>query len=265
MDGSALRHMNLLRRDNFGSLFDTSASDASSGSSPFAGQSWLWTGNGPSPSAVADVHTVPLAGFDGRESWPSIGSGLIGQDMLWAGARSSAATWLADNVGAAGTAGLYNGNLLLSGGSMPSDGGSLLFDAMLFRFERISVVFNSSTLDSTLNQVLDLVWTMTGGTGAPPVTLPHAPTNPFPDAFPQVSLPSSQLVWVGEPPTHVSFPGVAGEPPITTPADNSLATHVIGHLAPQNLLWADAPQGVPASLHEQPSTGVTPNTLFGRS
>src|ERR1043166_7200338 len=109
-----LRHMNLLWRDDFGSFLDASAPDASGSSTSFANtvgpdigfpsQPLLWTGIDPAPSAGADVNTISLGGVDaGTAGLPSIGSGLTGQDMLWAEPRSSAASWqLADNAGDTG-------------------------------------------------------------------------------------------------------------------------------------------------------------------
>lgn len=254
--------MNLLWRDR--SFLDASAPGGSDGSTSFAstlgpgtgllsGQSLLWTGNGPSPSAAWDVNTS--------------------QDMLWAEPRSGAATWqLADNAGDAGATGVGNGSLPLTAGSIPSDVGSLVWQAALFGFEEVSAVANSSTLDSTLNQILDVVWTAAGGAGSPPVTLPHAPTNPFVDGFPLVSLPSSQLVWTGQPPVHGSFPDGTGGPPLTPlVAGNSPLTGIqpgptFAMLAPQQLVWTDPSQGVPAALNDQPDAGLTPlHTLFGRT
>jgi hypothetical protein len=192
------------------------------------------------------------------------------QDMLWAGPGSTAATWsLADNTGATG---LGNASLPLSAGSIPSDVGSLVWQATLFGFEEVSAVANSSTLDSTLNQILDVVWTATGGSGSPPVTLPQAPTNPFVDGFPPLSLPTSQLVWTGQPPLPGALPDGTGQPPVTPPvAGNSALTGVLpgstfATLAPQQLVWTGPSQGVPATLSDQPNTGLTAlNTLFGRT
>ena len=185
--------------------------------------------------------------------------------MLWAEPRSGAATWqLADNAGDTGAMTLGTPTLPLSAG-MPSDVGSLLWEARLFRFEKVSALANSSTVDSALNQALDVMWAATGHTGAPPVTLPHAPTNPFLDGS-AVSLPPAGLVWPGEPPTNV-VPDAAGQPPLTTPpADNARMGYVLGYLAPENLLWTDPSHGVPAALGDQPNVGTAPlNTLFTRA
>src|SRR5262249_9987323 len=75
--------------------------------------------------------------------------------------------------------------------------GSLVGQATVFGFEEVSAAAHSSSLDSVLNHVLDLVWTATGGSGQPPITLPHVPENPFADGFPQsFSLgPPSGLMW----------------------------------------------------------------------
>src|ERR1043166_4189545 len=169
-----LRHMNLLWRDNFESFLDVSAPDGSSSSTAFANTvgpdtgfpsnpPLLWTGVDPAPSAGGDVNTVLLGGFDaGTASLPSLGSGLVGQDMLWAEPRSNAATWQpADNAGDAGAPTFGIPNLPFSAGSMPSDVGSLVWQATLFAFEEVSAIAHSSTLDSRLNQALDLVWTAT--------------------------------------------------------------------------------------------------------
>src|ERR1043166_3128959 len=147
-----LRHMNLLWRDNFESVLDVSAPDASSYSTAFANtvgpdtgfpsnQPLLWIGSDPAPSAAADVNTISFGDFDaGTASLPSLGSGLVGQEMLWAEPRS-AATWpLADNAGDPGATTLGIPRLPLSTGSMPSDVGSLVWETTLFRFERVSAI-----------------------------------------------------------------------------------------------------------------------------
>ena len=271
--------MHLLWRDNFESFLDASAPDASGSTSfastlgsdtgLFSGQSLLWTGNSASPLAPTDVNTVSLGGFDaGTANLPSLGSGLTGQDVLWTEPRSSTATWqLADNFGDAGAAGLGTPNLPLAAGSMPTDLGSLVWESTLFRFEMISAFAHSSAVDSALNQALDLLWTATGGTGAPPVTLPHAPTNPFVDGSLPFFLPPS-----GFPPTNELFPNAPGTPPVTPPIVNDsppinvVPGSTFAALAPQQLVWTDPSQGVPTTLTEPPGTGVTPlNTLFGRS
>src|ERR1043166_6088219 len=270
--------MNLLWRDDFGSFLDSSVTDAG-GSPLFASTPLLWTGNGPSPSAAWDTS----------------------QDMLWAEPRSSAASFqLADNAGDPGVTGLGNGNLPLTAGSMPSDGGSLVWEATLFRLEKVSAIAHSSTLDSALNHVLDMVWTATGGTGSPPVTLPHAPTNPFLDGFPPFGLPPSQLVWTGQPSLNEFFPdgtgqppfltptttgnppvndvsGVgappltspAGEPPLTPPASGNLPVNVVdGFAGPtfstaaaQHLVWIDPSTGAPTLFNDQSTAVLMPFPL----
>ena len=247
--------MNLLWGDDFGSLFSASASDASGGpalspdTGTLSGQSLLWTGNGSSPSAAWDT----------------------GQDTLWADPGHGTATWpLADNTSDTGATGLGNGSLPFNAGSLPSDIGSLVWQTTLFAFEELSATVNSSTLDSTLNQVLDVLWTDTGGSGSPPVTLPHAPTNPFVDGFPPFSLPPTQLVWTGQP--HGSIPDGTGQtplaPPVTgnTPLTGDVHGATFSTLAPQQLVWTDPSQGVPTTLTDLANTGATPlNTLFGRT
>jgi hypothetical protein len=221
-------NFNLLWRDDFGSLLNSLTPDASGNSVSFTGsdgQASLWSGS------------------------------LTGQDMLWAEPASSPATWqLADNAGTAGVAGLGDGSLSYTGASLLSDFGSLLWQTTLFVFEEISTAANSSTLDSTLNQILGVVWTDTGGTGSPPVTLPHAPSNPFANGFPPISLPSSALAWTGQPPLT---------PPL---AGNSLLTGVLpGSLSPQQLVWTDLSTAVSPLLDGAGLTGVLPPTLFSRS
>jgi len=257
--------MNLLWRDNFESFLDASAPDAFvSAPGPdaglFSGQSLLWTGNSPSALAPTDVNTVSLGGFDAETATlPSIGSGLTGQDVLWTNAGYGTAIWpLADSFGDAGTTRLGIPDLPLAVGSMPSDGGSLLWDTMLsLRSERISALANSGILDSALTQVLDLAWTAAGGTGAPPFALPPSPL-------------------ADSPPTNEWLPDGTGTPPVTPPVtppivSDSLPINVMpewafADLAPQQLVWTDPSQGVPTTLTEPPGTGVTPlNALFGRS
>jgi len=145
-----------------------------------------------------------------------------------------------NNVAATGVASA--GMSLAAAEDFANGAGSLLWQATLFAFEEVSAAANSSTLDSTLNQVLDVVWTATGGSGQPPVTLPHAPENPFANGFSPFlgSLLPSQLVWTPETGSH-GQPAVTGVLPGPTFA-------------------------APTTLVEQAITGVTQlSTLFGRS
>ena len=75
------------------------------------------------------------------------------------------------------------------------------------------------------------------------------------------------LVWTDQPHLAGSFPDGAGQPPLAPPAaDNRPASFDGGHGAPDNLLWTDSSQGVPATLNDQPNTGAVPlHTLFGRA
>jgi hypothetical protein len=266
--------MNLLWRDNFGSFLDASAPDANSSSASFtdsgataglAGQSLLWPGNDSRPTGAWDVNTFAAGGFDGGTS-PSSGS-LVGQDVLWA-TPGYAAVWpVADSAGDIGAAGLANMSLPFTAGSMPSDAGSLVWQTMLSRFE--DAVANSSTLDATLNQILDVLWTATGGTGSPSVTSLHAPTNPFVNSFP---TDPSQLVWTGEPPSRGGFPDGTGQTPLAPPVTGDsvriggLPAPTFATLAPQELVWTDPSQGVATTLADQPNVGATPlPTLFSRA
>jgi hypothetical protein len=261
--------MNLLWRDNFGSLFDSSVPEASGGSTAVAGtdaaagwsgQSLLWSSSDTAPSPAVERGTILPRDLDvGMASLASDGSGL-----LWAEPSSSAATWrLADGTRDAGNAGV--GTLATTPG-LPDDVRSLVWEATLFRFEEGSAIANSSTLDATLNQILDVLWTRDGGTGQPPVTLPHAPSNPFVNSFAQ-SLAPSELVWTDQPHLAGSFPDGAGQPPLApSAADDRHASSFGGHMAAENLLWTDPSQGVPATLNDQPNTGAVPlHTLFGRA
>jgi hypothetical protein len=232
--------MNLLWLDDFGSFLDSLTADVSGNSAPFAGsdgQALLWSGGITS------------------------GGGLTGQDMLWAEPDSSATIWqLAYNAGTAGVPGLGDGNLSFAGASLSSDVGSLMWQTTLFVFEEISATANSTTLDSTLNQILDVVWTATGGAGSPPITLPHAPSNPFADGFPAISLPSSQLVWTGQPPLGT------GQPPLTPLAGNSPFTSgllgpMFSTLVPQQLVWTNPAQSLPAIISDSAAVGAAPITL----
>jgi hypothetical protein len=239
--------MNLLWPDNFGSFLDSLTPDASGNSASFAGsgdgQALLWSGGGTS-------------------------GGLTGQDMLWANPGYGTPIWqLAENAGPASLTGLGDGNLSFPGASIPSDVGSLVWQTTLFELEEFSAFANSSVLDSALNRILDVVWTATGGAGSPPVTLPHAPSNPFADGFPAISLPSSGLVWTGQPPLHGTFLDSTGQPPITPPVagDSPLAGILPGSMAPQHLVWTDPSQGAPPILDGQALTGVIPTNLFSRS
>jgi hypothetical protein len=227
--------MNLLWRDNFGSFLDSLAPGASGDSASFTGsdgQAVLWSGGDTS-------------------------GGGTGQDTLWTEPGSGAATWqLAGNAGTAGVAGLGDGSLSAAAATFPSDVGSLIWQGTLFVFEEVSATAHSSTLDSTLNQILDVVWNATGGAGSPPVTLPHAPSNPFADGFPPISLPPSGLAWTGQPPLHGWFPDGTGQPPLIPPvAGNS----------PLAGIWTDLSAAVPPLLDGQGLTGVVPPTLFSRS
>jgi hypothetical protein len=270
--------MNLLWRDSFGSFLDPSVPDGNGGATPLAswdtgplsGQSLLWTGNGLSPSAASDVNTAHLAGFDaGTTSLPSTGSGLSGQDVLWADSGASGTTWqLADNAGDTGAMGLATPSLPLSAGSMPSDVGSLVWQATLFRFEEVSALANSSTLDSALNQILDIVWTATGGTGSPPVTLPDAPTNPFVDGSPLVFLSPSQLVWTGgsgQPP-GVTPPITGTSQPVNLVDSSSSQGWTFPTLASQPLVWTELVNGVATPLSDPTHAATLPvNPLFTRA
>jgi hypothetical protein len=269
--------MNLLWRDDFESFLDASAPDASGSSTSFANtvgpdtgfpsQPLLWIGIDPAPPSGADVNTLSLGGFDAGTA--SLPSGLSGQDTLWAEPRSGAATWqLADNAGDTGAMTLGTPTLQSSAG-MPSDVGSLLWEARLFRFEKVSALANSSTVDSALNQALDVMWAATGHTGAPPVTLPHAPTNPFLDGS-AVSLPPAGLVWPGEPPTNV-VPDGTGQPPLTPPVAgdspvNIVAGPTFASLASQQLVWIDPSTGAPTLFNDQSTAVLTQlNPLFSRA
>ena len=274
--------MNILWRDNFGSFLDSSAPDASGAftsagtdaGADWSGRSLLWLGNDPASSRGADLDTVLSGGLDaGMTGLPSNGNWLPGQDMLWVEPDSNAGMWrpfdLTRDTGAAGV-----GTLAVTPG-LPDEVLSLARESILFRFEQGSAIANSSDLDATLNQVLDVVWTRDGGTGQPPVTLPHAPSNPFADgSIPSfVSVDASALVWTGQPPG--GFPDGTGLPPLTPPVDpnspltpltppvdpSSRLTGVLPEptfatLAPQQLLWTDSSPGVPAILNDQPNAGV---------
>jgi hypothetical protein len=182
---------------------------SSSGDTPFSGQSVLWESRADTPN---DSHI----------------SGLTPDAFT-----PDSSPWLAEGW-------MGNGSLPFSAGTIPSDVGSLVWQATLFRFEEVSAIANSSTLDSTLNQILDVVWTATGGTGSPPVILPHAPTNPFLGGSPLVSLPSSQVVWTGQP--REWFPGGTGLPPVTSDflqPTGSLAGRTFPTLGAENVAWTD--------------------------
>lgn len=200
----------------------------------------------------------------GLANLPSSSGGLIGQDMLWVEPGASAPTWqLADNGGSAGAKGVGSDGLSFTPGIIPSDVGSLVWQEVLFGFEEISSIVNSSTLDATLNQVLDLVWMATGGSGSPPVTLPHAPPNPFPDGF--TPLFPSQLVWT-DPSPLMGSPG-GSQPPLTgnSPQLTGVApAPSFSALAPQQLVWTDPSHAAPPLLDGQQLTGVVPlNLLVG--
>ena len=123
-----------------------------------------------------------------------------------------------------GDSGLESGNLSWAANENSANGaGSLLWQATLFAFEEMSAAANSITLDSKLNEVLDLVWTATGGSGQPPITLPHAPENPFLNGFPQSLglLPSSSLVWVDTSHLLGAFSGGTGQPSILADSGNN--------------------------------------------
>jgi hypothetical protein len=263
--------MNLLWRDNFGSFFDSSVPEASGGSTSFAGtdaaagwsgQSLLWSSSD-AASRATDLGTIVPRGLDvGMASLPSNGSGLLGQDMLWVEPSSSAGTWrLADSTRDASDAGV--GTLATTPG-LPDDVRSLVWDAILSRFEEGSAIANSSTLDATLNQILDVLWTRDGGTGQPPVTLPHAPSNPLVNGF--VQLAPSDLVWTDQPHLAGSFPDGAGQPPLAPPAaDNRPVSFDGGHVAPDNLLWTDPSQSVPVILNNPAAIGTAPTGLLNAS
>jgi hypothetical protein len=267
--------MNLLWQDNIGSFFGP-APDASGGSTSFAGtdaaagwlsQPLLWPGSDIAPSPAADLGTIFSRGLDlGMASLPSNGSGLLGQDMLWVEPGSGVATWqLADSGGNAGAKGVGNDGQFFAPGTIPSDVASLVWQEVLFGFEEISSIVNSSTLDATLNQILDLVWTATGGSGSPPVTLPHAPTNSFPDDL--TPLSPLQLVWTDPSPLMGSPNG--SQPPVTgnSPQLSGVApASSFSALAPQQLVWTDPSHGAPPLLDGQQLTGVVPrNLLVSRS
>jgi hypothetical protein len=251
--------MSLLWHDNSDSFLYSSAPDTS-------GDSFLY-----SSAPDASGSTTPFTGSFGQSLlWPggdTSGGGLPGQDILWANPDYGTPIWqLADNAGTAGLTGLGDGTLL-SAATIPNDVGSLVWQGTLFGFEEASAFANSSAVDSTLNQILDVVWTATGGTGSPPVTLPHGPSNPFADGLPPFTLPPSQLVWTGQPPLHGTFLDSTGQPPTTPPVggDSPLTGILPGSMAPQQLVWTDPSQGAPPILDGQQLTGIIPPTLFNRS
>src|SRR5262249_29720338 len=144
--GTAPDYMNVLWPDNSDSFLYSSAPDA-------GGDSFLY-----SSAPDANGSATPLTGINGQSLlWPggdTSGGGLPGQDVLWAHPGYGTPIWqLADNAGTAGLTGLGDGSLP-SAASIPSDVGSLLWQSTLFRFEEVSALANSSTLDSTLNQTL---------------------------------------------------------------------------------------------------------------
>lgn len=230
--------MNLLWQDGVGSFLDSAMTDAGDSSislsSGDGGAPWfaetdslLWGGAG---AAVGngDANVIAGGGFSPNGA-PD--NSLLGGGLLCGEPSTNTSLWPVNDPWA-----IQNNAPAQNTFSGPTGTGAMspLWQALVPAIEQVSTELHLSFVDSLLNGAVDLLWTATGGTGQPPVTLPIT----------------------GNPLTG-SLPGVGGFP------GSAFST-----LAPQQLVWTDSSQGVAATFTQQSNASVIPvnlNPLFGRS